>query len=89
VASSSSRRCCRVNEGSDRGGNKVVTRLHMRGRHKGELSGIPPSGNDMDVTAVAIQRIADGKVVEHWGTADPAALMAQLGLITLPEPPAS
>lgn len=69
-------------------GDKVVTRLHMRGRHERELAGIPPSGNDMDVTAVAIHRIADGKIVEHWGEADSAALMAQLGLITLPEPPA-
>jgi steroid delta-isomerase-like uncharacterized protein len=70
-------------------GDKVVTRLRARGRHEGELAGIPPTGNDMDVTAVAIHRIADGKIVEHWSDIDSAALMAQLGLITLPgSPPA-
>jgi steroid delta-isomerase-like uncharacterized protein len=70
-------------------GDKVVTRLRARGRHEGELAGIPPSGNEMDVTAIAVHRIADGKIVEHWSNVDSAALMAQLGLITLPGPPPS
>jgi steroid delta-isomerase-like uncharacterized protein len=70
-------------------GDKVVTRLRAKGRHEGELAGIPPSGNEMDVTAIAIHRIKDGKIVEHWSDVDSAALMAQLGLITLPEPPSS
>ncbi len=41
----------------------------------------------MDVTAIAVHRIADGQIVEHWGVTDSAALMAQLGVITLPQPP--
>ena len=70
-------------------GDRVVTRLRARGRHEGELAGIPPTGNEMDVTAIAVHRIAEGKIVEHWGVTDSAALMAQLGLITLPQPPSS
>jgi len=66
-------------------GDKVVTRLRARGRHEGKLGGIPPSGNEMDVTAVAIHRIADGKIVEHWSDVDSAAMLAQLGLISLPQ----
>jgi steroid delta-isomerase-like uncharacterized protein len=70
-------------------GDKVVTRIRARGRHEGELAGIPPTGNEMDVTATAIHRIEDGRIVEHWGEADSAAMLAQLGLITLPGPPPS
>jgi predicted ester cyclase len=68
-------------------GDKVVTRLRARGRHEGVLAGIPPSGNEMDVTATAVHRIAGGRIVEHWSNVDSATLMAQLGLITLPPPP--
>ena len=69
-------------------GDKVVTRLQAKGRFEKELAGIPPTGEEMDVTAIAIHRIQDGKIVEHWSNVDSAALMAQLGLITLPGPPA-
>jgi steroid delta-isomerase-like uncharacterized protein len=68
-------------------GDKVVTRLRARGRFDKELAGIPPTGKELDVTATAIHRIEDGKIVEHWSNVDSAALMAQLGLITLPAPP--
>jgi steroid delta-isomerase-like uncharacterized protein len=70
-------------------GDKVVTRLRARGRHEGELAGIPPSGNELDVMAIAVHRVADGRIVEHWGVTDSAPLLAQLGVITLPEPPPS
>ena len=69
-------------------GDKVVTRLRGVGRHEGELFGIPASGNEMNVKAIAIHRIANGKIVEHWSAVDSAANMAQLGLIELPAPPA-
>jgi steroid delta-isomerase-like uncharacterized protein len=66
-------------------GDKVVTRLRARGRHEGELEGIPPTGNEMDVTAIAVHRIEGGRIAEHWSEVDSAALMSQLGLITLPD----
>ena len=62
-------------------GDKVVTRLRGVGKHEGELAGIPPTGNDLDVKAVAIHRIANGKIVEHWSAVDTAAMLAQLGVI--------
>ena len=62
-------------------GDKVVTRLRGVGKHEGELAGIPPTGNDLDVKAVAIHRIANGKIVEHWSAVDSAAMLAQLGVI--------
>jgi steroid delta-isomerase-like uncharacterized protein len=68
-------------------GDKVVTVLRGIGKHEGELAGIPPSGNDLDVKAIAVHRIAAGKIVEHWSAVDSAALLNQLGVIQLPTEP--
>jgi predicted ester cyclase len=38
----------------------------------------------MRQTAVAIHRIADGRLVEHWSNRDDLGLMQQLGVISLP-----
>ena len=65
-------------------GDKVVTRLRGVGKHEGDLFGLPATGNDLDVQAIAIHRIENGRLVEHWSTTDTAANMAQLGLIKLP-----
>lgn len=65
-------------------GDKVVTRLRGVGKHEGEIFGIPPSGNALDVKAVAIHRIAGGRLVEHWSATDSAALLQQLGAMKPP-----
>lgn len=66
-------------------GDKVVTRLTAYGRHEGELPGpMPPTGVEMRQTAVAIHRIANGQLAEHWSDRDDLSLMQQLGVITLP-----
>ena len=67
-------------------GDKVVTRLRAVGKHEGELPGIPASGNDLDVKAVAVHRIENGKLAEHWSGVDSAAFLHQLGVIRLPSP---
>lgn len=61
-------------------GDKVVTRLTAYGRHEGELPGpIPPTGKEIHMPAVAIHRIANGKLVEHWSGTDELGLLVQLG----------
>jgi predicted ester cyclase len=66
-------------------GDKVVTRLTAYGRHEGDLPGpLPATGADIRETGVAIHRIADGKLAEHWSDRNDLALMQQLGVITLP-----
>ena len=66
-------------------GDKVVTRLTAYGRHEGELPGpMPATGADISQTAVAIRRIANGRIAEHWSDRDDLGLMGQLGVITLP-----
>ena len=48
-------------------GDLVVQRSRTRMRHVGELFGIPPTGREVTVDHVEMWRVADGKIVEHWG----------------------
>jgi steroid delta-isomerase-like uncharacterized protein len=68
-------------------GDKVVARTTMRGTHRGDFFGIPATGLSVEMTGVHILRIADGRIIEHWGSNDDLGLMRQLGAIpTLGEP---
>ncbi len=51
-------------------GDKVTARVAMSGTHQGEFQGIAPTGNQVQVRAIDIFRIANGKIVEHWGHGD-------------------
>ena len=66
-------------------GDKVAVRLTMRGTHQGELNGIPPTGREVTVTGMSIERIADGRIVEGWNENDALGMLGQLGV--LPPPP--
>ena len=62
-------------------GDRVVTRWTARGTHEGELMGVPPSGKQVTVTGIGIDRIAGGKVAESWGSWDTLGLLTQVGAI--------
>ena len=62
-------------------GDKVVARVSYRGTHQGAFRGIPPTGKQIAVTGINIFRIADGKLVEHWGLTDRLAVLQQLGVV--------
>ena len=51
-------------------GDRVAARLTMRGTHQGEFQGIAPPGKRVEVRAMDMFRISEGKIVEHWGHAD-------------------
>lgn len=62
-------------------GDKVVTRLTAEGRYVGALPGIPPpAGQALRQSAIAIHRIANGRIVEHWSVRDDLGLTHQLGI---------
>jgi steroid delta-isomerase-like uncharacterized protein len=65
-------------------GDEVVTRWTGRGTHQGELFGIPPSGNQVEVSGITISRFEGGKFAEDWTNSDTLGLMQQIGAI--PEP---
>jgi predicted ester cyclase len=68
-------------------GDKVMTRLSAYGTQTGELFGIPPTGKQVSMTAIAIHRVANGKIVEHWSELDNLGMMQQLGVVSSPEGP--
>ena len=60
-------------------GDKVMTRVTVRGIFAGPFLGYAPTGKVVEITGVAVHRIANGKLVEHWGHLDMASFMHQLG----------
>ena len=62
-------------------GDLAATRWSARGKHTGELMGVPPSGNQVSITGITIGRIADGKIAEEWTNWDGLGLMQQIGAI--------
>jgi predicted ester cyclase len=66
-------------------GDRVVQRLTERGTHRGDVLGLPPTGNLVESGAVSIYRIADGKVVEHWAFQDTLPFFEQCGAKFAPE----
>jgi steroid delta-isomerase-like uncharacterized protein len=61
--------------------DKVVARTTMYGTQQGDFFGIPATGHAVEVGGVHILRIADGKIIEHWGNNDDLGLMRQLGVL--------
>jgi predicted ester cyclase len=62
-------------------GDRVVYRWNSRFTHQSEFMGIPPTGKPVTLTGIDVYRLADGKVVEHWGEVDMLGLMQQLAVI--------
>ncbi len=65
-------------------GDRVVPRWVAVGKQEGELMGIPPTGQEVRVTGIGINRVVDGKIVENWGEFDGMGLMQQLGVVPMP-----
>ncbi len=61
-------------------GDTIWVRARGRGTATGPFFG-PPSGRTVDVTIIDIARIADGRIIEHWGVPDRFAMLAQTGVL--------
>jgi len=64
-------------------GDKVAARITMSGTNSGSFMGIPPTGKHVSFTGIYIARIANGKIVEHWGEEDGVSLLQQLGVLSM------
>ena len=62
-------------------GDKLVTRWSAHGTHKGDMMGIPPTGKQISIGGIAIDRFENDQSVEHWEVFDQIGLMQQLGVI--------
>jgi steroid delta-isomerase-like uncharacterized protein len=62
-------------------GNRVSTRYTASGTHEGELLGIAPTGNRVEITGISIMRIEGGRIEEIWENYDALGMLQQLGVI--------
>ena len=65
-------------------GDKVVARFTLRGTHKGEFMGVPPTGKQVTMTGIQIVRTADDRIAENWVNFDALGMLQQLGVIPAP-----
>jgi steroid delta-isomerase-like uncharacterized protein len=65
-------------------GDRVVTRWTGSGTHQGELMGVAPTGNQVRVTGITINRLSGGKIAESWTNYDALGMMRQLGAVSEP-----
>jgi steroid delta-isomerase-like uncharacterized protein len=62
-------------------GDKVLTRLTTTGTHQGYFQGIPATGKRFIMEGWTLDRIVDGKIVEHRTIDDVMTMMRQLDLM--------
>ncbi len=62
-------------------GDRICFRWTLRGTNTGTFAGHPPSGIAVAFGGVNIEKIADGRIVEHWSVHDSLDLFHQLGFL--------
>jgi len=62
-------------------GNRVAVRARLKGRHEGELNGIPPTYKNVEFPFSISYEIENNKIISHWLIADQMMLMEQLGVM--------
>ncbi len=65
-------------------GDRVVSRWTARGIHQGELMGNAPTGNQLSVTGIIVDRISGDKIEEEWADYDTLHLLQQIGGVPQP-----
>ena len=65
--------------------DRVIARIIARGTHQAEMQGIPATGNRVEISALLIFRLKDGKVVEEVEEADLLGFYQQLGMELKPK----
>lgn len=62
-------------------GDYVISEFIMQGTHKGEFIGIKPTNKILEITGVDIDKVVDGKIVEHGGAANTFETFMEQNLI--------
>ncbi len=62
-------------------GSTVTTPLTFNGTHQGELMGIPASGKSVEMRAINIHEVVDGKITSGETVPDMMGMMQQIGAI--------
>jgi predicted ester cyclase len=62
-------------------GDWVASRITARGTHLGRWMGIEPTGKAIEITGVNLDRVVDGRIVEHGGAANMLEGMLGIGAV--------
>ena len=62
-------------------GDLMSFQWEMKGTNSGPYLGRPASGNAIQVVGMNLERLENGKIVEHWSYPDKLSLIQQLGVI--------
>jgi predicted ester cyclase len=65
-------------------GDTVWTRNVATGTHDGPFMGFAPTGRTMQIDVFDVLRVADGRIVEHWGVPDRLRVLGQIGVLSSP-----
>ena len=60
-------------------GDMTWMRFRSTGTNDGPMWGRPATGRPIDITVMDVMRVANGRIVEHWGVADRLAVLKQIG----------
>lgn len=64
----------------------VVSQVSARGTHEGVWLGMRPTGKVLEMTAVNVDRVVDGLIVEHGGAANMLEPLLEAGAIRVADP---
>lgn len=62
-------------------GDYVITEFIAEGTHLGEWLGMKPTGKKLSLTGVDIDKVVDGKIVEHGGAVNTFEALFEAGAI--------
>jgi predicted ester cyclase len=63
-------------------GEYIISELIMTGTHEGEWIGITPSHQRLEFSGVDIDRVEDGKIIEHCGAVNTFVALFEHKLIS-------
>lgn len=67
-------------------GDWVVSVITARGTHEGPWLGMRPTGKKLVMTGVNVDRVVDGRIVEHGGAANLLEPLLESGAIRIADP---
>ena len=67
-------------------GDRIIYHYEVAGTHQGDIMGSPPTGREIRISGIEMNRIEDGKIAETWNYADALSLLQQVGAIPGPPP---
>ena len=65
-------------------GDRYVARLTVSGTMTGDFAGMPATGKHATWNEIHILRVANERVLEHWGLVQELGMLVQLGVISAP-----